>query len=212
MSAPPDFNRLARAYRWMEAVTFGPFLMRARCAFLAETTRSRRALILGDGDGRFTARLLAANPTVLIDAVDASPAMLQQLLRNAAPHAARVHTHIADARTFQPPGNYDLIASHFFLDCLTTAEVAALSARLRAGAAPGALWLVSDFAIPLGPVRLVAAPLVAALYRAFGLLTGLRIRSLPDHRSALATAGFRLAVKRNLLAGILVSELWTPAP
>ncbi len=212
MSAPPNFNHLARAYRWMEALTFGPFLMRARCAFLAETQAATRALILGDGDGRFTARLLAANPNLTIDAVDASPAMLQQLHHNAGPNAARIHTHCADIRTWQPQASYDLITTHFFLDCLTTAEVATLATRLRASAAPGALWLVSDFAIPLGPARLVAAPLIAALYRAFSLLTGLRIRRLPDHHSALAAAGFILASQRAMLGGILVSQLWIPAP
>lgn len=209
MTAPANFNRLARAYRWMEAVTFGPFLMRARCAFLAEAARSSRALVLGDGDGRFTARLLAANPAMQIDAVDASPAMLRQLQRNAGPNANRVRTHIADARTWHPQARYDLIATHFFLDCLTTAEVAALAARLRLAAAPNAPWLVSDFAIPTSSARLVARPLVAVLYRAFGLLTGLRIRRLPNHNSALAAAGFTLSRRQARLAGLLVSQLWT---
>ncbi|HVZ85010.1 MAG TPA: class I SAM-dependent methyltransferase, partial [Terracidiphilus sp.] len=167
MSAPANFDRLARAYRWMEAASFGPFLMRARCAFLAETASAQHALVLGDGDGRFTARLLAANPSVLIDAIDASPAMLAALLRNAGPHAARVTIHCTDIRTWQPAARYDLIVTHFFLDCLSTAEVAALAARLRACAAPGALWLVSDFAIPANLFgRAIAHPLVAALYRA----------------------------------------------
>ncbi len=210
MSQPPNFDRLARAWRWMEAVTFGPFLMRARCTFLAETSQSHRALILGDGDGRFTARLLAANPAVLIDAVDVSPAMLAQLRYNAGPNAARICTHIADARTFQPQPGYDLIVTHFFLDCLTTAEVAALAQHLRASTMPNAQWLISDFAIPSGPARLIARPLVAVLYRTFGLLTGLAIRRLPNHHSALAAAGFTLARQRSFLGGILIAQLWIP--
>ena len=99
----PNFNRLARLYRWMEFFSFGPWLWWTRCAFLGELGSCRRALILGDGDGRFAARLLHANPTVQIDAVDASSAMLKGLRRRAGPHAPRVRTHLADARQWQLP-------------------------------------------------------------------------------------------------------------
>ena len=85
MNAPPDLNRLAGVYAWMEAVTFGPWLSRCRLTFLGEMRSCRRALVLGDGDGRFTARLLRANPEVEIDTVDASTAMLRALLRRAGP-------------------------------------------------------------------------------------------------------------------------------
>ena len=211
MNQPPDFNRLARLYRWMELITFGPFLARARFTFLQKLTVSRRALILGDGDGRFTARLLRANPDIQIDAVDASPAMLRTLLRRAGSNAARVRTYLADARTFQPPNPpYDLIVTHFFLDCLTTAEVQSLAATLRRSAAPHAQWLVSEFAVPSTVFgRLVAAPLIRSLYLAFALLTGLTLRTLPDHPAALAQSGFVLQTQCPHLAGLLVSELWT---
>jgi hypothetical protein len=60
--------------------------------------------------------------------------------------------------------------------------------------------------------RLVARPLIAALYRVFGLLTGLAVRTLPDHPSALRAAGFTLLERRSRLAGLLVSELWSISP
>jgi SAM-dependent methyltransferase len=214
MSQPPNFNRLAHLYRWMEIFTFGPCLARTRFAFLDQISAARSALILGDGDGRFTARLLRINPDIQIDAVDASPAMLQSLVRRAGPQATRVRTHCADARQFHPPNPhpeaaYDLIVTHFFLDCLTTSEIQSLAATLRAAASPQALWLISEFAVP--PTlfgSLIAAPIVHALYRAFALLTGLTVRTLPDHRSALRQAGFTLQIKLPRLAGLLVSELW----
>jgi SAM-dependent methyltransferase len=194
----------------MEWVTFGPFLARTRFAFLNQLASSRRALILGDGDGRFTARLLRANPGIHIDAVDASPAMLQALICRAGPHAARVRTRCADARHFQPPSPpYDLIVTHFFLDCLTTSEIQSLAATLHAATAPQALWLVSEFVVP--PTlfgRLIAQPIIYALYRAFALLTGLSVRTLPNHHAALRLAGFTLKAQLPRLAGLLVSELW----
>lgn len=206
-----NFNRMAHIYRWMEYASFGPWLWWCRCAFIGELSGCRHAAILGDGDGRFTARLLAANSQIEVDAVDASEAMLRSLVRRAGFNAGRVRAHFADARTWQPDtAPCDLIVTHFFLDCLTTAEVRALAMKMRDASAHGALWLVSEFAEPkswLG--RSAAHSIVWLLYRAFGLLTGLEVRALPDHHTALCEAGFALEKKRAWLGGLMVSELWS---
>jgi hypothetical protein len=102
MNQPPNFNRLAGLYRWMEWFSFGPWLGWCRCAFLPEVSACCNAVVFGDGDGRFTSRLLAANPTIQIEAVDASAAMLAALARRAGSHSARVRTCLKDARAWQP--------------------------------------------------------------------------------------------------------------
>lgn len=215
MNAAPDFTRLARLYRWMEYLSFGPWLWWCRCAFLSQMQGCRSALVLGDGDGRFTAKLLRASPAIRIDAVDASPAMMRALERRTAANASRLRIELADLRAWQPAtdaSRYDLIVTHFFLDFLTTEEVAALALRLRAAAAPGALWVVSEFAIPSGAAgRALARPIVAGLYRAFGWMTGLTVRSLPDYETALRAAGFTLEKSRSWLGGLLLSQLWRTA-
>jgi SAM-dependent methyltransferase len=212
----PNFNRLARPYRWMEFLSFGPWLALTRRTYLDRLTAARHALVVGDGDGRFTARLLQTNPAVQVVAVDASATMLQVLTRRSAAHTARLRGVVADVRLANvdawklaesPPR--DLIATHFFLDCLTTEEVMSLAVRVRALCAPGALWVVSDFAVPLGWFgRLIARPLVAFLYWAFARLTGLAIRRLPDHAGALRQAGFNCIERRSRLGGLLIAELW----
>jgi ubiquinone/menaquinone biosynthesis C-methylase UbiE len=209
-SAAPNFNRLAGIYRWMELASFGPWLQRCRCGFLDELRGCRKALVLGDGDGRFTERLLRANAEVRIDAVDASEAMLRALIRRAGADAGRVRVYCRDIRQWEPTdGPYDLIASHFFLDCLTTEEVPALAGKVRRAVAPAAVWVVSEFAVPEGWFgRLVARPMVSGLYWAFGLLTGLRVRRLPEYREALRGCGFRMETRRDWLGGLLISELW----
>jgi SAM-dependent methyltransferase len=208
----PDFDRLAHIYRWMEWFSFGPFLQRSRCAFLPllRQCRLHRVLVIGDGDGRFTRRLLDENPSINIDAVDASQAMLTQLLRNAGPCATSVRPHCSDARIWKPPSTrYDLIATHFFLDCLSTPEVTALASRLRTCLAPDALWLISEFSVPRDWFgRFLAQPIVSSLYAAFRLLTKLEIRDLPDHRRALADAGFVQFHQKRFLHGLLTCEVW----
>jgi hypothetical protein len=206
----PNFDGLARIYRWMELLTFGPWLQRCRCAFLGDLTGCRRAAVLGDGDGRFTAQLLRVHPTIEIDAVDLSAAMLCTLLRRAGHNAARVRVHCADARTWRPANPpYDLVVTHFFLDCLTEDEVRSLADRLRGALSPAGLWVVSEFAIPQGAFgRWVTRPAVWLLYRAFGLLTGLAVRNLPDHAAALRAAGYTVHKRRSWLAGLLIAETW----
>jgi SAM-dependent methyltransferase len=202
----------------MELAAFGPWLWWCRCHFLGKMGLCRRALILGDGDGRFTARLLQTNRTIRIDAVDASPAMLRSLVRRAGPHRDRVQTHLDDARRWQPAGPaadpgqnlpYDLVITHFFLDCLTEAEIRALAATLRAAISPTAKWVVSEFAVPEGWFgTLVARPVVWGLYCAFGWLTGLKVRQLPGYGMVLRQAGFSLEMRRSWLGGLLISEIW----
>jgi SAM-dependent methyltransferase len=210
----PSFDRLVRVYRWMEYLTFGTYLASCRFAFLPALTKCRRALVIGDGDGRFTARLLRVNRELEVEAVDASRSMLEALVRRAGMDAARVRACRADVRDWQPAENpYDLVVTHFFLDCLTTDEICHLAERVRGSVARSARWVVSEFAIPRGWYgRIIARPLVWLLYGAFGVLTGLEVRRLPDHARALESAGFRLDQRRCRLKGLLASEIWRCGP
>ena len=212
-SPPACFDRVARMYRPMEYLSFGSLLERCRFAHMPALASARKALVIGDGDGRFTARLLQSNQSVQIDAVDASPAMLRLLEGRAARQGAqsRLRTFCADARSFTPPlRDYDLVVTHFFLDCLSATEAADLIRRVRSHLAPGAKWLISEFQVPnRSRVRAAfARVLIAALYKAFGLLTGLRVREIPPWRDLLEENGFVPASGTQFLAGVLISELW----
>jgi SAM-dependent methyltransferase len=212
MPAPTNFDHLARPYRWLEYLTFGPMLERCRFCRIPELTAARRALVLGDGDGRFLARLLAVNPALEADVVDQSPTMLRLLQARAAVGSDRIRIHQADALTFQPAGAaYDLVITHFFLDCFTTEQVRGLVKNLRPHLAPGALWIASEFAIPLGAAALPSRMVVSSLYLSFRILTGLRTRALPEHAAVFRENGLKLLSLRTFLAGLLVSERWINA-
>ena len=210
----PNFDRVARLYRPLEYLTLGRTLERCRLHLLPHLASRTHALVLGDGDGRFLAHLLHQNPLLHADAIDTSAAMLQLLQNRCRVAQTRLRTHHTDALAFvtaSPAVPYDLVATHFFLDCLTQPELETLASRLAPNLAPDALWLVSDFRIPIGIWELPARLLVRCLYLAFRILTGLRITALPDHEAALARAGLtRIALHRSM-AGILTTELWTNA-
>lgn len=226
MTSSANFDPVARAYRWLEYLSFGPLLEWRRFAFLSDLADRRRALVLGDGDGRFLARLLRVNPELCVDAVDSSEAMLRLLEARvrAVGASPRVHLHRMDARDPRlrvavgfggrkcdersPKGPYDLVVTHFFLDCLRDDELTALLDRVVPCLAPGAVWVVSEFAIPEGAASRPARRLVQGLYWAFGMTTGLATRSLPDYPALLTGWGFTVERRQTGLAGILVSELW----
>ena len=204
------FDHIARPYRWLEYLSFGPLLEHCRSYRLPQLVNARRALVLGDGDGRFLARLLKENHELEADVVDLSPAMLRLLGQRvaAAEASERVTLHQTNALDFAPAGVYDLVVTHFFLDCFDNEELGELVTRIRPHLAREAVWVVSEFAIPSNLALLPAQIIVGGLYLAFGVLTGLRIRRLPDYASVLTSAGLTLREKRSWLWGLLVSEVW----
>ena len=221
MSAEPNFDAIARPYKLLEYLTLGSTLQRCRTHFIPDVLKHRSALILGDGDGRFLAQLLAANQQIRAEAVDTSGTMLRLLRKNcmeASPTAAtRLKTQRSTAHAFlesmTTTQSYDLVVTHFFLDCLTQAELDKLVRTLKPHLAPGALWLISDFQIPpKGQLHLVARALVRGLYLAFRILTGLRTTRLPDHETPLAAAGLTRIAHQDSLGGIVTAELWQSSP
>ncbi len=203
---------IAQLYRWLEYLVFGRTLERCRNHFLTATRTGTSALLLGDGDGRFLKNLLLTNPDVIVDSVDSSGKMLalaRQRTTSVPGAAARTRFLHADARSPVLDHEYDLIVTHFFLDCLTEAEIQSLATRLQEHSAGQTRWIISEFQIPpRGPLRFPAKVLIRLMYFCFRLATGLKVQKLPDHRSILQQTGFRLASERLICGGILVSELW----
>ena len=194
---------IAPHYWWIERLGMGRTLERRRCWFLPEIETSRRALVLGDGDGRFLNALLRRNPAVRADYVDLSRRMLDLARHKAG--SARVTYRQADALDLEwPRDKYDLIATHFFFDCFGARDLEILIGRVAGAAKPGARWIVSEFCVG----NIAARLLVGALYLFFRIATGLRTRALTDHRPILRTHGFRLISTNHSRGELVVSELW----
>lgn len=207
---------IARWYRWFEYIGFGGELERRRRRFLPDVADARRILVLGEGDGRFLVRLVEQSRRLgitgyAIDYVDLSGRMLELARRRAGTEGV---TYLrADALTVPlPRAAYDLIATHFFLDCFEQDDAQRLIARLGAAAKPNALWLISEFqeqAINESPLRQAWSWLwLRGLYVFFRATTGLATRRVPDYRPTLEQYGFALLKQEKSRFGLLVSELW----
>jgi ubiquinone/menaquinone biosynthesis C-methylase UbiE len=165
--------------------------------------------MLGEGDGRFLAAFVKRSPDATIDSVDCSREMMRVAARRL-PVRDGVRLHHADARAFPlRSGTYDLVVTHFFLDCFSTEESSELISRIARAAAPRARWLISEFHQPArGLGRYWTGLVIRACYFGFRLLTGLETKQLPDYRGAMEANGFQRLRYELAHGGLLISELW----
>ena len=210
MNPQANFDRIARPYQALEYLTLGRSLERTRLHFLPRLGAAKNALILGDGDGRFLAHLLASYPELKATAVDSSVEMLALLRRRCAPYADRLQTCHCDAMRFvpDPEARYDLVVTHFFLDCFEQSQIDLLLSGLLPSLRPAAQWLFSDFGVPTGLLHAPASMMIRSLYLAFRILTGLRTTQLPQHAATLSKAGLERIDRQTFLGGILTTEIW----
>jgi SAM-dependent methyltransferase len=205
---------IARYYESLEHLSFGKALEKRRFAFLAEASDSRRALLCGGGDGRFLARLLCENTRVEVDFVDLSPKMIELARRRVAGMGAtferRVRFHTGDIRGCKlQTGNYDLIATHFFLDCFQEQELAEAVDYLAGCGTAGGKWILSEFREADGIAgRAWTRAVIRSLYLGFRVCTGLRVRRLPNYEAALTARGYQLRCEQVTFGGLLGSSLW----
>lgn len=209
-----SFDFIAPAYRTLETIAFGGDLQRARVDCLGEISSPRHALIVGEGNGRFLCELLRRYPNVEVDCVDASQRMLKlarkRIKRQLPADTTRVRFLCADIASWSPPEHqFDLIVTHFFLDCFSGDRIADIVNRLSRVAMPNATWLLADFCMPAGGFARIRASLwLAAMYRFFQITAGIEARELEDPSPFLRTAGFALANQHLFRRGMVKSELW----
>jgi ubiquinone/menaquinone biosynthesis C-methylase UbiE len=207
-------DRIARWYEAVEHLSFRKTLECRRFAYVDRLRESRRALLCGGGDGRFLAELLRANPQVEITYVDLSMEMLRVAERRVTllgkNYRNRVQFFCADVLTFVPPhGDYDLFATHFFLDCLTRDDIQILILKMMKWARPRAKWVLSEFRYSQSVFgRVWTGTIIRALYAAFRVATGLRVTHITPHTALLRSAGFYRQQREIATGGLLISELW----
>jgi ubiquinone/menaquinone biosynthesis C-methylase UbiE len=208
-----SFDRLAPHYRWMEWLLAGGKLQRCRTAFLPTFPAPRRALLIGEGNGRFLVELLRHHPRVAVVCLDASAQMLEctrARLRAAELNDARVEflqTDILEHSLGQE--FFDLIVSHFFLDCLRPEQLAQIVPRIASVSSSDARWLLADFREPRGgAARWRARLILRAMYLFFRWTTRLPANRVTPPDPFLEQQGFRLCERRCTEWGLLHTDLW----
>ena len=113
---------------------------------------ANEVLVLGEGNGRFLLECRKLLGSARIICVDASGRMLElarQRLARAGVNVEGVEFVHADVLTWAPPRRaFDLIITHFFLDCFKAEQLEPLLTALARTSCPRAVWLIADFQIP----------------------------------------------------------------
>lgn len=210
-----NFDLLAPHYRWMEWLLAGKKLQRCRTAFMRALPAPRRVLLLGEGNGKFLAPLAGEYPNARFTCVDASARMLQcaqERLRRCNLQEASVEFIHADVLEWVPAETYDVIVTHFFLDCFRPEQLARIVSRLAAQATPGARWLLADFREPeAGWVKWRARLILKSMYLFFQAVTGLPASKLTAPDALLKQHGFTLGARCIYEWGLLHSDVWVAA-
>jgi ubiquinone/menaquinone biosynthesis C-methylase UbiE len=211
-----SFDVLAPHYRWMELISAGEKLQRCRTTFLARVPKANNILILGEGNGRFLVECRRRFPHAAITVVDASARMLELARKRVAQQGVtndRIDFIRADALTWElPVGIFDLIVTHFFLDCFRVDQLELLISKLGRAAAPNANWLLADFqAAPAGWRRGRSRVILWLMYRFFVAATRLPARTLTAPDSLLERQGFSLRKREVYDWELLHSDWWQSA-
>ncbi|MBD5778685.1 class I SAM-dependent methyltransferase [Pelagicoccus sp. NFK12] len=195
------FDRLAKAYQPLERLSFANRLQTLRCFCIPYLTGCRNGLLIGNGDGRFSAKLLQANSSIRVDSIDISRRMLEVAQANASGHSDRLNPVHGDALKYTYPETaYDFIGLHFCLDCFSQKQIDSLLPKLTACLRPGGVIAYSDFQASSFWQRAV----VRSLYLCFRAATGLEVQRLPN---AEWPGALRQVAEAEVLAGLAFSRV-----
>jgi ubiquinone/menaquinone biosynthesis C-methylase UbiE len=208
-----SFDTLAPHYRWLEQVLAGNKLQHCRTAFLDQVLGSKNVLIAGEGNGRFLTECRHALPSARITVVDVSSGMLRVASRRAAAHGLeldRIEFVHSDILAWRPEAQtYDLVVTHFFLDCFPPWQLKRVVEALARSASGAATWLLADFQIPpLGWKCYRAKAIHLLMYAFFRAAARLPAKSLTPPEPFLRAQGFRLRSTQVHEWGLLHSDLW----
>jgi ubiquinone/menaquinone biosynthesis C-methylase UbiE len=208
-----NFDLVAPHYRWLETIAFGNALQNARTCWIQQIPRPRRTLILGEGNGCFLCELLRAHPKIDIDCVDASGRMLAlacaRVCRLRPESLASVRFFHRDVLNWSPSDSYDLLVTHFFLDCFPPEQVGAIVAKLAQAARSDAVWLIADFCIPHRRFARIHAKLwVRMMYAFFRVVAAIPAKELVDPTPYLQCNGFVGRSRKLSRGGMLRSDVY----
>jgi len=208
-----NYARTARIYWWLESLSFGPWLRRARVLHLDRIEHVEHALLLGEGNGSFLLPFVRRFPQARVTVVDESHEMLDcargRLLQAgvSVDRVAFVHADVI-AQTW-PDQTYDLVVSLFFFDNFHQADVDGMIRSIAPATRAEARWLLADFQIPeRGGRRWRGRVWMWVIYRFFGCVASVPTRVLPDLKGALSGAGFESVCHGVLCGGLLYSALY----
>jgi len=155
---------------------------------------------------------LETNQCCRVTCIDASEAMLGKARSRISPEdSGRVNFVEADIlQTVLPKEGYDVLATHFFLDCFTRETLMLLIPQLARCLRSGGRWSLADFVEPEGEgggarLRHFALRMLYAFFRS---TCGIKARRVVDPRGMLLSQGLRETARNIFARGWIFSSIW----
>jgi ubiquinone/menaquinone biosynthesis C-methylase UbiE len=210
--SPASFCHVARAYNFLEKLVFRNALEQTRFACLDTIYEAERILLVGEGDGRFLAKLTSINTDCKITVLDTSPIMLALAKTRVSPvFQGKIQFCKEDAKTFPfPAESFDAVVSHFFLDCFNENTLTILLKKLSSTLRPNGKWLIADFAEPSlntlpGLLQFLS---LRILYTFFGFSCGIEARRVIAPHKILSANGLIESHSNSYFKGLLKSMVF----
>jgi ubiquinone/menaquinone biosynthesis C-methylase UbiE len=207
-----EFDRVAPLYPALERWVFGSQLNRARRAFLDVVVRANRILLVGEGNGRFLASLLAEKNDGYINVVEKSAVMIhlaKERTRKLGDVGCGLKFIETDVLEYCPVERFDCVVTHFLLDLFNPPAQRTLIGRIAEVTAPGGTWINVDF-LPARTVR--GSILMWSQYAFFRLASRIQARRCFDESTAAAATGWTVAESISYLGGLVVAKRYRRAP
>lgn len=207
------FDLVANFYPWLEQMVFGSALSRSRNFFAQRIAEGNRILLIGEGNGRFLVEIAKQTSSASFTVVDSSARMLADSARRLAtidgcPRVEFIQADILEWRA--PPGNYDRVVTHFFLDLFTPQSICRIIEKISRVASEGTLWINVDFRSENGSFGEKA--MLWAQYRFFRMSAGIEASRLYSPLPCIEEAGWQVLESRSLQSGWISAHLMGRRP
>lgn len=208
MMEETDFSRLAGIYDLLGLLTFCGALHRSQVYFLSSLHQCQRALIMGGGTGKFLIDLLKSGKVDKVTYVDISPGMIVKARRKVQSRGllSRVE-FICGGIADIPAVKFDLVCTHYFLDCFSEADLTKVFAKLKTCLAVQGLWHFSDFYLDKYS-SWYERKLLRFLYGFFRVTCGLGVDSLADFSKFFDSYKLRIVQEKSFGGGLLRTAVY----
>ena len=208
MKKNPDFSILASFYDFLGLLMFQGALHKSQIYFLNKLSSPSKVLVLGGGTGKFLIDLLKSNEVQDVTYVDISPGMIKKArgkVKNLG-FEGKVN-FICGGLESIPNEKFDLICTHYILDCFNKDEVFTVIDKLKASLKPSGMWHFTDFYQDESS-SLFKRVLLKFLYSFFRLSCGLKVDGLADFKSLFKDRGLKLVEEKYFRGTLLRTALY----
>lgn len=199
-----QFDLVAPLYPTLERLVFGVHLDDARRAFIDDVLKADRALLVGEGNGRFLKSVLTRKLVGCLKVVEKSKAMIR-LTKSRIGGTGKVPLELieADFLRCRLGREFDCVVTHFFLDLFNPPTQLAIIKKIGEITTEKGTWINVDFTPPR---TMAGRALMWLQYTFFRIVSRVEARRCFDESAMATQNGWIVVANRRFLDGFVVAK------